>query len=193
MDQNSLIKKLFNPVVLLGLAGVIVLYFMIRVSSLEKKTTLGASNNSKQVKTVRQTGEVQQAKSSFLGDKGETVLADGDQILIDESKVEDGDLHAFNYYDEKSKKDLYFFVVRDSNGNYRVAANACESCFGAKKGFRQIGDMIRCENCQIDYTKDQIALEKGGCNPRPINKNATVNNGKLVINLKDVEAIAELF
>ena len=74
-----------------------------------------------------------------------------------------------------------------------MAANACEVCFGAKKGFTQVGNLIRCQNCGTTYTKEQIAKIKGSCNPRPIDSNAPVINGQLTINLADIEAIADLF
>jgi len=74
-----------------------------------------------------------------------------------------------------------------------VAANACEVCFASRKGFKQVEDLIRCENCQVTYGKDRIALEKGGCNPGPIDKNASVEDGKLVINVSDIESVAYLF
>lgn len=129
----------------------------------------------------------------FLGDKGKTVQAEGNRILIDENEVNDGNLHAFNHYSPKVGKNLYFFVIKAPDGTYRAAANACEVCFGAKKGFVQVGDLIRCQNCGTTYTKDQIAKIKGGCNPRPINNNVEVTNGQLTISLADVEATADIF
>ena len=102
-------------------------------------------------------------------------------------------MKSYNFYSEKNKKTIYFFVVRASDGSYRVAASACEVCFESMKGFSQVGELIRCDNCQTTYSKDQIALEKGGCNPRPIDKDAKVEGGKLLINVADVEASADLF
>jgi len=138
-------------------------------------------------------GKKAQVNDGFVGDAGETATATGDQILIDEAKVKDGNLHAFNYFSERAGKNIYFFVVQASDGTYRAAANACEVCYDSKKGFTQVGDQIRCENCRTMYTKDQIAMQKGGCNPRPIDKNVTVSNGQLGIKVADVEASADLF
>jgi len=133
------------------------------------------------------------SNDGFLGEKGKTVENEGDKILIDENEVNDGNLHAFNYYSPKAGKNLYFFIIKAPDGTYRAAANACEVCFGAKKGFTQVGDLIKCENCGTTYTKDQIAVIKGGCNPRPISSNVPVINGQLTINLADIEATANLF
>lgn len=131
--------------------------------------------------------------NSFLGDKGNTLQAKKDKIFIEEVKVNDGNMHAFNYYSEKEKKTIYFFIVKASDGTYRAAANACEACFGSQKGFKQIGDQIRCENCRVVYSKDEIALQKGGCNPRPIDKDVEVIDGQLAINVTDIERTADLF
>jgi len=133
------------------------------------------------------------SNDGFLGEKGKTVENEGDKILIDENEVNDGNLHAFNYYSTKPGKNLYFFIIKADDGTYRAAANACEVCFGIKKGFTQVGDLIRCQNCGTTYTKEQIAKIKGGCNPRPINSNVSVINGQLTINLVDIEAITDLF
>ncbi len=129
----------------------------------------------------------------FTGDKGDQVEASGSNILITKSEVDDGDLHAFNYYSEDKEKNIYFFVIKADDGTYRVAANGCEVCFGSKKGFVQQGDKIKCTNCGQSYSKNQIAKHKGGCNPRPIDADASVEDGNLVINVSDVEGSADLF
>lgn len=133
--------------------------------------------------------------TGFVGDEGETVQSDGGgQILIEESKVQNGNLHTFNYYSPTANKTIYFFIVKASDGTYRAAANACEVCFKSKKGFTQVsGGGIRCENCRTMYTKDQIALQKGGCNPRPIDKDVQATDGRLAINVTDIESSADLF
>jgi len=130
----------------------------------------------------------------FRGDAGIKVESNQEgKIFIEESIVSDGNYHAFNYYSQNLKKNVYFFTVKASDGTYRAAANACEVCYGSKKGFSQVGNLIRCENCQVTYSKDKIAVEKGGCNPGPINRNVPVVDGKLEINVTDVEAVAYLF
>jgi len=132
-------------------------------------------------------------RSDFLGEKGTTVKATDEKIYIKESNVNDGDMHSFNYFSDKEGKTIYFFIVKASDRTYRAAANACEVCFDARKGFKQVGNLIRCENCQTTYSKDKIALEKGGCNPGPIDKDVLVENGKLVINVSDIEETSYLF
>jgi len=132
-------------------------------------------------------------KDSFLGEKGISVEAQDNRVYIKEGLVSDGQLQAFSYFSPSQNKTIYFFIVQASDGTYRAAANACEVCFESHLGFRQIGDSIRCENCQVTYNKNQIALEKGGCNPGPIDKDVTVEDGQLVLEVADLEAVAYLF
>lgn len=156
---------------------------------------LAADENKKSKDNIK-NNEINQAvsaKDGFLGDRGITVVAQSNKIYIDETSVSDGDLQAFNYYSSSSGKNIYFFVVKAPDGTYRAAANACEVCYAAKKGFTQVGEIIRCENCRVTYPKSKIAIEKGGCNPGPIDKNVSVENGELVINVTDVEAVSYLF
>ncbi|MFH1385459.1 MAG: DUF2318 domain-containing protein, partial [Patescibacteria group bacterium] len=90
-------------------------------------------------------------------------------------------------------KTIYFFVVKDKNGIYRAAANACAVCFKTYTGFRQEGDEIVCNNCGNRYPIEKIATEKGGCNPGPINSNLEVKNGQIIIEQADIEQVADLF
>ncbi|MFH1744700.1 MAG: Fe-S-containing protein [bacterium] len=130
---------------------------------------------------------------NFLGDRGLKVDEKGGELLIDEESVNDGDMHAFNYFSKKENKTIYFFVLKAPDGTYRAAANACEVCYGAKKGFSQKGDLIMCDNCRTTYPKDLIAKEKGGCNPGPINPDVSVQNKQLALDVEDIEAVAYLF
>ena len=194
MTQNSSnetvtfdIKKFISsPVGLVALGAL----FVIAAVVIDKTNLINSSPSQSNEKTELANAP---ANDGFKGDKGLTVEDESGKLLIDESQVSDGDLHAFNYFSKKNNKSIYFFVVKASDGSYRVAANACEVCHGEKLGFTQVGDKIRCENCQTIYTKDQIALQKGGCNPRPIDKNAKVSDGKLSINVSDIEKTADLF
>jgi len=181
-------KILSRPTGLIGLALILV----ISAALVNKYTNLGPTKQPSYNSTVDQPDN-QHSSRDFKGDKGSTVTSTNGQILIDADQVQDGNLHAFNYFSDRFNKSIYFFVIRAPDNTYRVAANACEVCYGSMLGFTQVGDKVRCENCRTIYTKDQIAKQKGGCNPRPINDNAQVNNGKLVINVTDVESTADLF
>jgi hypothetical protein len=123
-------------------------------------------------------------ESGFSGDKGETVYLSGGKIEIETSSIDDDRTSFFNA--DIGDRTVYFFVVRDGSGVYRAAANACEVCFGEKKGFRREGDYMVCDNCGNKYSLEKIGTEKGGCNPGPISPNLKVAGGKIIINEKDI-------
>lgn len=187
-DEASNTKSSNNKKIIIAgtIIGLLVIVYLIYNTTTDTDKT--SANNSGD--TVTNDTSID---DDFQGEKGTSVKAQNNQVLIDESSVNDGNIHAFNYYSVREGKNIYFFIVQASDGTYRAAANACEVCFAAKTGFNQVGDSIRCENCQNTYEKDVIALEKGGCNPGPIDKNVQVTNGQLVINTADIEAVAYLF
>lgn len=129
---------------------------------------------------------------NFLGEKGENVSLNDEEIRLAASNFDDNQAHFYNVK-MPSGKIIYFFVVKDSNGIYRAAANACAVCFKTYKGFRQEGNEIVCNNCGNRYPIEKIATEKGGCNPGPISPNLEVENGEIIIKKVDIEQVLNLF
>lgn len=164
-----------------------VIFFAVIAIASDGGNDAGSSSSTQGTSTANGVND------GFLGDKGIVVKAAGNSVAIEESSVDDGDMHSFTYYSEKEGKNIYFFVIKASDGTYRVAANACEVCYGEKKGFTQVGDKIKCENCGTTYGIDQIAKEKGGCNPRPIDADASVEGGQVLIDIADLESTADMF
>ncbi|MFH2104910.1 MAG: DUF2318 domain-containing protein [Parcubacteria group bacterium] len=130
--------------------------------------------------------------ASFSGTEGEAVSAENGQIEIDSSKLQGT---TANFYNTKSTsgKTIYFFVVKDKNGTYRAAANACQVCADSKAGFRQEDNQMVCNTCGNGYPLEKIATEKGGCNPAPINPNLKVADSKIIIEQSDIEQVSEYF
>jgi len=128
----------------------------------------------------------------FFGEKGENVVLENGEVKLDSLIFDD---NKARFYNVKMPNDkiIYFFVVKDKNGIYRAAANACAVCFKTYKGFRQEGDEIVCNNCGNRYPIEKIATEKGGCNPGPINPNLEIRNGQIVIKQVDIEQVFGLF
>jgi len=186
-SQQITINK--KQLIFLGLGLIATIGLLIFLAALLSKKT-GPSGLTKEAGSLLKTNA---EDGGFLGEKGEAVKAADGKVYIDEKKVSDGDMHSFNFYSKRTGKSVYFFIVKASDGTYRAAANACEVCFSAKKGFKQVGGLIRCENCRVTYPKDKIALEKGGCNPGPIDQDVKVEDGKLAINTSDLEKAAYLF
>ena len=128
----------------------------------------------------------------FSGEKGEKVDLDNGEVKLAASIFNDNQARFYNVEMSDGKR-IYFFVVKDRNGIYRAAANACVVCFKTYKGFRQEGDEIVCNNCGNRYPIEKIATEKGGCNPGPINPNLEVKDGQIIINQTDLEQVSDLF
>lgn len=190
MTDNNQKTVLINPLVLLLILAALIIGYLY--FSLNKSDSNAVVNNQQQINNSQDASDTTQ-QTGFLGETGDTVQADNNIIYIDETEVNDRNIHYYNYYSDKQNKTIYFFIIKAPDNTFRAAANACEVCYGSKKGFKQVGDLIRCENCQTTYTKDKIAKEKGGCNPGPINDNVKVENNKLVINEVDLENVAYLF
>ncbi|MFC1726994.1 Fe-S-containing protein [Patescibacteria group bacterium] len=183
VELNKLV--IFVPLILI-VAGVVIGLF-------QRKTEPVKENALASDPSLVRPAVLSEKENGFLGEKGEVVEAVEGLVYLDEAKVNDGNLHSFNYYSPQEDKTIYFFVIKASDGTYRVAANACEVCFDSQEGFNQVGDLIRCENCRTTYSKDEIALQRGGCNPRPIDSDALVESGQVIVKVDDIQKAADLF
>lgn len=128
----------------------------------------------------------------FFREKGKNLTLENGEIKLDSLIFNDNQARFYNVALPDSKI-IYFFVVKDKNGIYRAAANACAVCFKTYKGFRQEGNEIVCNNCGNRYPIEKIATEKGGCNPGPINPNLEVRNSQIIIKQADSEQVLNLF
>lgn len=98
------------------------------------------------------------------------------------------------YYSvDASDTKVNFFVLRGSDGQIHVATDACDVCYGSKKGYRQDGDMMVCNNCGKSYPTNSIGTEnvQGGCWPSYIPMRIEGND--VVLQVKDVTAKAFMF
>ncbi len=128
----------------------------------------------------------------YGGTKGERVVLENGEVKIDTSVFDDSKARFYNI-EVSSGKTVYFFIVKDKNGILRAAANECQVCFAAKRGFRQEGDEMVCNNCGNRYPIEKIATEKGGCNPAPINPNLKIVDGGIVIEEEKLDEVSALF
>ncbi len=81
--------------------------------------------------------------------------------------------------------------MKSSDGVYRAALDACDVCFAAKKGYRQEGDDMVCNNCGNHFHSAQVNEVRGGCNPVGLERK--VNGDRLDLNAKELEAGASYF
>lgn len=91
----------------------------------------------------------------------------------------------FFNYDSKGVK-INYFVVKGSDGEIRTAFDACDVC-GGRKGYRQQGNDMVCNNCGRHFNIDQIGTKNlgGGCWPSYL-KHET-KDGKIIIQKQDIE------
>ena len=88
-------------------------------------------------------------------------------------------------YKLSDNKPVRFFVIKSSDGVYRAALDACDTCYHAKKGYHQEGDDMICNNCKLHFHSSQINEVHGGCNP--IGLPRTIEGNQLVIKAGELE------
>jgi uncharacterized membrane protein len=89
--------------------------------------------------------------------------------------------------------EIRFFALRAADGDVRVAFDACDVCYDAKKGYRQDGDDMVCNNCGNRYPYDGLGTEniKGGCWPSYLPMK--VKDGKVIIKASDIKGKRYMF
>ena len=115
---------------------------------------------------------------------------DNNQVEILSSEI----TSTARYYSYDAKgTEVRFFAVRGSDGNVRVALDACDVCYGANKGYVQSGNAMKCNNCGNEYDTDGIGTKnlQGGCWPSYIPIQEV--DGKVMIKTQDLQAKAFMF
>jgi len=126
----------------------------------------------------------------FGGGSGgfEVVKAEAGVVKLPLSQINDGTAHFYTY---KGSRAINFFVLRSSDGVIRAAFDACDVCYPEKKGYRQVGDLMVCNNCGQQFPSVKINEIRGGCNPAPLNR--AIQGEYLVLNASDIETGAFYF
>ncbi len=104
------------------------------------------------------------------------------EVRIPVAQVDDGQAHFFEI--ATSQGDIKFFVVKSVDGVMRAAFDTCDVCYKAKKGYRQEGNQMVCNNCNMKFRTDMINEVKGGCNPAPLERR--IDGSQLVITEQDL-------
>ncbi|PLX67289.1 MAG: DUF2318 domain-containing protein [Denitrovibrio sp.] len=122
-------------------------------------------------------------------DKYSKIVPNNGTLTIPLTDVNDGNTHYYTV--NAGGKDIKFFLVKSNDGVIRAAFDACDVCFPEKKGYRQEGDFVVCNNCGQKFHSSRINVIKGGCNPSPL---ARKNVGdSVIISMKDVTTGARYF
>ncbi len=72
------------------------------------------------------------------------------------------------YEYESNGKTIRFFAVRASDGSIKTGFDECDVCYRSKKGYRQEGEYMVCNNCGNRYPIVGLGTENknpGGCWP----------------------------
>jgi len=94
-------------------------------------------------------------------------------------------------YKTADNKSMRFFIIKSSDGVYRAALDACDTCYHAKKGYHQEGDDMVCNNCGLHFHSAQINEVHGGCNPVGLPR--TIDGSQLVIKSSELDSRASYF
>ncbi len=109
------------------------------------------------------------------------LVDDGDVMKLSLDNIGE-DAQFFEY------EGIEFFVVRAKSGSVKTAFNACDVCYKSKKGYRQKGDDMICNNCGNHYRISGLGtanLRGGGCWPGYLPNG--VEGNELVIKKSDLE------
>lgn len=86
------------------------------------------------------------------------------EIVIPKSDI----VNEANFYKyDANGTEIRAFSVRGSDGKEHVAFDACDQCYSEKKGYRQVDDVMKCNNCGQEFAINSIGTEniEGGCWP----------------------------
>lgn len=140
----------------------------------------GGGKSSKKWVVIAAVAAMVVAAFAWIGlaaDGGNVVSASGGQVTIPLAEVGDGQAHFYTYRDGGT--DVKFFLLKSRDGVVRAALDSCDVCYREKKGYRQEGDQMVCNNCNQKFPSNRINDIKGGCNPAPLNRR--VAGGQVVI------------
>ena len=143
--------------------------------------------NTSRLINVQSFGGSAQPRSS--NGRFETVTPANGRVVFDAADFSDG--KAAYYTADVGGKPVNFFVLKSSDGVIRAAFDACDVCYPARRGYRQEGDFMVCNNCGQQFSSDRINIEKGGCNPSPLDRH--VENDTLIIAASDIAKGARYF
>src|SRR6266850_762244 len=120
------------------------------------------------------------ARANSAPPSARAVAAEGNEVRIPISEVEDGTLHLYTV--NAGNQSLRFLIIKKPNG-YGTALDACRIC-GAE-GYRQDGQNVICRHCGSAIYVPSVG-DHGGCNP--IGVPSHMDGGDLLI---DISALTQ--
>lgn len=86
-----------------------------------------------------------------------------------------------------------YFAAVGTDGYVHMAMDACDVCYAEKKGYQQVGDVMKCNNCGKEFAINSVGTENlaGGCWPSYLP--VTVSGGDAVVDITDLKAKTFMF
>lgn len=112
----------------------------------ELKELLSCSSKEENQLSQNENQKQSLSEVQFFGEKGESVNLENGEVKLVASTFSDNQARFYNI-EMPDGKTIYFFVVKDKNGIYRAAANACAVCL--KKSPLKKADVIQVRSIQI--------------------------------------------
>ncbi|MBI2834074.1 MAG: DUF2318 domain-containing protein [Acidobacteria bacterium] len=128
--------------------------------------------------------------ASLLARADIETLPAGRDVTLAASTFDDGRARFYRYATSIGR-DILFFVMKSSDGVVRAAFDACDVCYRERKGYRQSGDLMICNNCERAFRSVDINVLQGGCNPAPIERG--VEAGQILLKAADLDLGAAYF
>ena len=114
----------------------------------------------------------------------------GERIVIPLDTVKDGKAHFYTY--SRGGRQINFFVRADAKGTVSSYFDACYTCYKQKKGYREEGSDLVCNECSMRFGLAEEEWDaKGGCDPIPLK--STIEDRKLIIESGVIERGVKLF
>jgi uncharacterized membrane protein len=88
---------------------------------------------------------------------------------------------------------ITYIAVKGSDGEVRTAFDACEICYRAKKGYVQIGNSVKCNNCGLQFNIDDLGTKNKGKGCWPAYLPSEVQGNTIIIKRSDLQAGEYLF
>lgn len=102
----------------------------------------------------------------------------GVDVALPVAMFADGRARFYRYITVASQE-TRFFVVKSRDGAVHAALDACDSCFRARRGFRQAGDHLICNSCGRAVLSQHVNVLRDGCNP--VSVDHTVEGDRVMI------------
>ena len=139
---------------------------------------------------ILSTGDDQPQSTSVAPSVNSSAAASNPDLRIPIADLSSGKAKFFDYKTADNKA-VRFFVIKSSDGVYRAALDACDTCFHAKKGYHQEGEEMICNNCNLRFHSSLINEVKGGCNPVGLPR--AVENDQVVIKASELDKRSSYF